>query len=117
HEGHPVSVGGELGRQRSARPVDPGLLLTRFPVDSLDHVDDTVRVTVVLEATAGRDILAEVDVAAVGRHDRFGSVLLPVASLGNLRAAATGDMVEPHLTRTERARVAEVFPPHEVLSV
>src|SRR5690606_10545758 len=116
-EGHRRAVRREARCQRSTRTADRRLLLPRLPVDALDDVDHSVRVAVVLETPAGADVLAEVDVAAVGGDDRLRGVLFPVAALGDLRPRAAGDVVEPHLAGTEGAGVAEVLTAHQVLTV
>src|SRR5690606_7979393 len=83
----------------------------------LRNVDHAMGIAVVVEPAAGRHVLAEVHVATVRRHHRLGSILLPVPAIGELEAAATTGVVDPHLARTERARVAKVLASHDVLPV
>src|SRR5690606_2318651 len=88
HERERAAVRRDLRPHRAARAADPGLRAPGLAVQPLDRVDPRVRVAVVLEPAAGRDVLAVVEVAAVGRERGLARVLLPVAPLGELEPAA-----------------------------
>ena len=83
----------------------------------MDDVNNAVWIFVVLEHTAGCYIFTPVEVAAVRRECRFTRVLLPVSAFGELKSAATGNMIQPHFTSSQRPRVAVMLPPDKILAV
>ena len=109
--------GDGVGRTEPPGPVTNALDLAGLPVEPLDDVDLRVGILVVLEDRAGRGVVAEVDVAAVGRERGLAGVLLVGALLGELQAVAAAAVVEPHLAGAERALGGEVLAGDEVLAV
>jgi hypothetical protein len=82
-----------------------------------DDVDARVRIAIVLKAAAVGDVFREIEVAAIGRDSRFSCVLLPVAAVGELEPRSTSGVIHPHLAGTQRARVAKMLSPDEVLAI
>ena len=75
-EGEGLAVRRRGGPDRSARAGDEALDVAGLLIEPLNDEDLGIRVLVVFEDAAGRDVLAEVDVAAVGGEDRLAGVLL-----------------------------------------
>ncbi len=109
--------GDGVGRTEPPGAGDEALDVAGLPVEPLDDEDLGVGVLVVLEDAAGRDVLAEVDVAAVGGEDGLAGVLLVVGALGELQAVAAAAVVEPHLAGAEGALGGEVLAGDDVLAV
>src|SRR6185295_12197779 len=105
------------GPDGAAGAGDVALGLARLLVEALDVEDLGVGILVVLEDGAGGDVLAVVEVAAVGREDGLAGVLLVVGLLGELQAVAAAPVVEPHLAGAERPLGREVLAGHDVLAV
>jgi len=88
-----------------------------YAIQAPDHIDLGVRVLGIVEDAAGRGIIAEIDIAAVGREGGLARVLLLGAALGQLHAAAAAAVVHPHLARAQRARRGEVLAADDELAV
>ena len=112
-----LAVGRRRRTDRAARAGDEALDLAGLAVEALDDVDLPVRVLVVLEDRAGRDVVAEVEVLAVRREHRLAGVLLVGALLRQLQAVAAAAVIEPHLAGAEGALGGEVLAADEVLAV
>jgi hypothetical protein len=93
-----LAVAGKLGPHRAAIAGYHVLHLPRAAVYPADHVDQAVGVFVVFEGGASAHVLAEVNVAAVGRGHGLAGILLVVFAPCQLDAAAAADVVSPHLT-------------------
>uniref|UniRef100_A0A0N4Z8I7 LigA n=1 Tax=Parastrongyloides trichosuri TaxID=131310 RepID=A0A0N4Z8I7_PARTI len=116
-EGQGLAVGRGGGANRTARAGDEGRDLARLAIQATDHIDLGVRVLGIFELAARRGVVAEVEVAAIGREGGFARVLLLGAALGQLHAAAAGAVVHPHLARAQRARRGEVLAADDELAV
>ena len=110
HEGDVPAVRRGSRADGAAGPRDHRLDLPRLAVDAADRVDADGRVPAVLVDAARRRVLAEVDVAPVGREGRFAEVLLLVRLLVQLEARAlAARVVEPDLAAADRTRRHEVL--------
>ncbi|MNQ54653.1 hypothetical protein D3C85_687240 [compost metagenome] len=116
-EGQGLAVGRGGGANRAARSGDEGRDLARLAIQTADHIDLGVRVLGVVEHAACGGVVAEVEIAAVGREGGLARVLLLGAALGQLHAAAARAVVHPHLARAQRARRGEVLAADDELAV
>ena len=82
-----------------------------------DRVDGAVRILVVFELLPRRDVLAVVEVAAVGRDRRLAGVLLEAVLLGDLQAVGSGGVEHPDLAGAERPLRHEVPAREDVAAV
>ncbi len=114
-QGLAVMAGGRA--DRAARAGDIGLDLTGLPVQAADQIDLAIGVLGVLEGSAGRGVVAEIEIAAVGGEGGFVGVLLVGALLGELQAVAAGPVIEPHLPGAQGAGVGEVLARDDVVAV
>src|SRR5690606_8514185 len=108
-EGEAPAVRRGQRRDRPTRPAQKPTLLAGSQVAAEDGVDDAVRILVVLERLAGRDVAAVVEVAAVGRDRGLTRILLPAIALSNLEPATTADVVHPYFAGAERALLDEML--------
>ena len=97
---------------RHDRPLAPGI-----QVAPDDRVDGAVRILVVFELLPGRDVLAVIEIAAVGRHRRLARVLLESVLLGDLQAVGSRRVIHPDLARAERSLRDEMPPREDVAAV
>src|ERR1051326_764189 len=112
-----LAVRRNLRTDRPALSVNVLFGLACLEVEPLDHVDDAVRILIVLEPAAGAHILTIVEVAAVRREARFSGILFPVAPFGELQSVAPSDVVHPHLPRAEGPGIAIVLARDDELPV
>src|SRR5690606_26313119 len=114
-----LSTIGRHQRAHSAAGAAHHVLdLAAVAVEALARVDHAVRVAVVVERPARAHVLRVVHVAAVGRHARLADVLLLVGLFHQLDAGAgAAGVVQPQLTRAQRAARGEVLAGHDVLAV
>ncbi len=118
HEGQLRAVGRRHRPHRTALARDEGFGAAVVQVEALDVEDLAVRILVVFELVAVRDVLRVVHVAPVRRERGLAQVLLPVRLLVQLHAlAAAAGVVQPDLARAQRARAGEVLARRDVLAV
>ena len=116
-ERQPLPVGRDARRDRAAGAAHDRSLTPRRQLAADDRVDAGVRVLVVLEGRARRDVLAVVEELAVGRERRLAGVLLEAHLLGHLDAVGAAAVVHPHLAGAERPRRHEVLAGEDEVAV
>ena len=112
-----LAVGADARRDRAALDRHRRPLASGVQVAADDRVDGAVRVLVVFEVLPGRDVLAVIEVAAVGRDGRLAGVLLEAVLLGDLQAVGSGGVEHPDLAGAERALRHEVPAREDVAAV
>ena len=116
-EGDRLAVGRGRRADRAARAGDVGIDLAGFAVQTADDVNLVVDVLGIFKRRPRRRVVAEVDVAAVGREGGLARVLLLGPALGHLHAAAARAVVHPQFARPQRAGRGEMLPRHDELAV
>ena len=81
-----LAVGRHPGRDRTAGPAGDHPLAPGREIAGEDRVDDAVRIAVVVEVRAGRDVATVIERASVGRERRLTRVLLDAGAFGHLHA-------------------------------
>src|SRR6185436_606726 len=110
-----LAVGRRSRTHRAAGTGDVALRVAALAVQALDDVDLLVRVLVVFVDLSRRDVVAEIEILAVGRESRLAAVLLVGAFLRHLQAVAAAAVIDPHLARAEGALGGEVLARDDVL--
>ena len=106
--GEPLAVGADARRDGAALDRHGGALAPGVQVAPDDRVDGAVGILVVFEQLPGRDVLAVIEVAAVGGDGRLAGVLLEAVLLGDLQAVGSGGVEHPDLAGAERSLRHEV---------
>ncbi len=111
HVGERLAVGRDLRRDRSALHADGAALAAGRQIPADDRVDRPVGILVVFERLPGRDVLAVIERAAIGRNVRLARVFLPSNALGDLQPVARSrGVIHPDLAGAKRSLLDEVPP-------
>src|SRR5690606_15113461 len=94
-EGDRLAVRRGGRADRAAGAGDVGLDLAGLAIQPADDVDLAVDVLRILEGVPARRVVAEIEIAAIGRDRRFAGVLLGRAPLAHLHAAAAAAVIRP----------------------
>ena len=118
HVGERLPVGRHLRRDRPALHADGAPLAAGDEIAPHHRVDGAVRIAVVFEGETRTDVLAVIEVAAVGRDVGLAVVLLPADALGHLEAVGGARrVIHPDFAGAERPLLDEVPPRIDVFAV